>query len=337
MVSKPPISNSLECIKRNRFAVLGRAGMDFYADPPGASLEAASRFTACLGGSSANIAVALAKHGGACSLITSVSDDAIGRFCLNELARYGVECSHVKSVAGGASNSLAVADSKPDGQQCVLYRNGAADFQMNIDDVAAVDYAAFGALITTGTVFAAEPSRSAAFHSFDIARQTGLALVFDIDYRPYSWPSPEVAAETLSRAGEMCDIVIGNDVEFDLMAGEDGRGLEKARELAGAPNRISVYKMGHRRAITLSQERELRTGVYEVDVINPIGAGDGFMGGFISALADGRPLKECVLRGSASAAIVVSRVGCSQAMPTSKELGEFLDRHPGPTTRLDED
>ncbi|MDE0304987.1 MAG: 5-dehydro-2-deoxygluconokinase [Albidovulum sp.] len=329
--------NALESIKRNRFAVLGRAGMDFYADPPGVSLESASRFTACLGGSSANIAVAIVKHGGACSLITSVSDDAIGRFCLNELARYGVDCTHVRSVSGGASNSLAVADSKPEGHQCVLYRNGAADFRMNRDDVAEVDYASFGALITTGTVFAAEPSRGAAFLSLDIARQSGLALVFDIDYRPYSWTSPEVAAETLSRAGEMCDVIIGNDVEFEFMAGENGKGLEKARELAKAPNRISVYKMGHRGAITFSQEKEMRTGVYEVNVINPIGAGDGFMGGFISALADGRPLKECVLRGSASAAIVVNRVGCSQAMPTARELDEFLAKYPGPTTQLDED
>jgi 5-dehydro-2-deoxygluconokinase len=68
-------------------------------------------------------------------------------------------------------------------------------------DVAAVDYAAYDALITTGTVFAAEPSRSAAFAGFERARAAGLPLIFDIDYRPYSWPSAEVAAEVYSRAG----------------------------------------------------------------------------------------------------------------------------------------
>ena len=324
-------------VRRNKFAVLGRAGMDLYADPPGASLESATGFFACLGGSSANIAVAIVKHGGECSLVTSVSDDAIGRFCLNELSKFGVDCSHVRKVGNGASNSLALADSKLDGHQCVLYRNGAADFQMTKDDVEAVDYASFGALITTGTVFAAEPSRSAAFLALELAKRAGLPLIFDIDYRPYSWTSPEFAAETYSRAGAMCDIIVGNDVEFDFMAGKHGKGLDKARELARGPAQVAVYKMGHRGAITVAHEDEFQTGVYAVDALKPIGAGDGFMGGFIAALAEGRPLKECVLRGSASAAMVVSRVGCSPAMPTTGELDEFLATHPGPCVPQEQD
>ena len=321
----------LKDVKRNRFVVLGRAGMDLYADPPGTRLEETSAFHACLGGSSANIAVAIVKHGGECSLVTPVSDDAIGRFCLKELARFGVDCSHVKSVARGASNSLALADSRLEDHQCVLYRNGAADFQMTKSDVEAVDYRSFGALIATGTLLAAEPARGAAFHAFELARQAGLTVIFDIDYRPYSWPSPEVAAEAYSLAGDMSDIIIGNDVEFDFMAGGSGKGLGKARELAKGPAQFAIYKMGHRGAITITRKEEFRTGVYEVDALKPIGAGDGFMGGFVSALADGRPLRECVLRGSASAAMVVSRVGCAPAMPVPEELDEFLALHPGPT------
>jgi 5-dehydro-2-deoxygluconokinase len=72
----------------------------------------------------------------------------------------------------------------------VIYRNNAADFQMDIADVEAVDYKSYGALITAGTVFAAEPSRSAAFRAFELARAAGLPIIFDVDYRPYSWPSP---------------------------------------------------------------------------------------------------------------------------------------------------
>ena len=324
-------------IRQNKFAVLGRAGMDLYADPPGVSLESTSGFYACLGGSSANIAVAIVKHGGECSLITSVSDDAIGRFCLRELAKFGVCCSHVSTVGNGASNSLAIADSRLDDHQCVLYRNGAADFQMTKNDVESVDYKSFGALIATGTVFAAEPSRSAAFHALDLAKRSGLPLIFDIDYRPYSWPSAAVAADTYSRAGAMCDIIIGNDAEFDFMAGDRGKGLNKARELASKPGRIAVYKMGDLGAITFTENRSFKTGVYAVDALKPIGAGDGFMGGFIASFADGRPLKECVLRGSASAAIVVSRVGCAPAMPTTRELDEFLASHTGPTESPEQD
>ena len=319
-------------LKDNRFVVLGRAGMDIYADPPGAKLDTVTRFVACLGGSSANIAVAISRHGGNASLVTSVSDDAIGRFCLNELDRYGVSRAHVKQVPGPLRTSLAIAESTFEGHQCVLYRNGAADFQMTVQDVEQIDYGSFGGLITTGTVFAEEPSRSAAFRALELAANAGLPLIVDIDYRPHSWCSTEDATETLSRAGSLCDIVIGNDTEFDFMAGGADQGLEKARTLARSTAAIAVYKMGENGSVTITGDNEFRTGVFDVPALKPIGAGDGFMGGFLVGLAAGFPLEAAVVRGAACAAIVVSRVGCAPAMPDAKELEEFLAEHPMPRT-----
>lgn len=318
-------------LRGNRFVVIGRAGMDFYPDPPGTRTEEATRFTACLGGSSANIAVAITRQGGSAALVTRVSDDAIGRFALNELDRYGVDRRHVTPVGGEARNSLAVVESRIEDHQSVIYRNGAADFEMTEADVASVDYAGFSALITTGTVLAAEPSRSAAFRGIEMARACRLPLIFDIDYRPYSWPSAADAAEVYSRAGALCDIIVGNDVEFGFMAGDYDRGLDTARALASAGAAIVIYKMGEKGALTITPEGELRTGIYAVTALKPTGAGDGFMGGFVAALAAGSDVRDAVLRGSATAAIVVSRVGCAPAMPSTRELEEFLATHPGPT------
>jgi len=318
-------------IRQNNFIIIGRAGMDFYADPPGTRTEEATHFFSCLGGSSANIGAAITRHGGKAALVTSVSDDAIGRFALNELRRYEVDATHVKSVGGEARNSLAVIESRVEDHQSVIYRNGAADFEMTVEDVSAVDYGSYGALITTGTVFAAEPSRSAAFHAFDLAREAGLPLIFDLDYRPYSWPSPEVASEVYSRAGALCDVIIGNDLEFGFMAGGMDKGLDKARELANTSAEIVIYKMGEEGAITITRDEEFRTGVYSVTALKPTGAGDSFMGGFIASMAAGYDLRTSVLRGFACAAIVVTRVGCAPAMPTTAELEDFLAEHPGPT------
>lgn len=321
----------IEQLSPNHFVVIGRAGMDIYPDPPGIRTEDATHYFTSLGGSSANICVAINKQGGSTALVTSVSDDAVGRYCINQLDRYGVDRQHVKSVAGEFRNSLAVVESRVEDHQSVIYRNGAADFQMNTDDVSRVAYGDYAALITTGTVLAAEPSRTAAFHAFDLARDNGLPLIFDIDYRPYSWPSAEDAAQTYSRAGALCDIIVGNDVEFGFMAGDYDKGLDKARELARTSASIVIYKMGEEGAITLTPDDEFRTGIYPVDALKPTGAGDSFMGGFIASLASGYNLKEAVMRGSASASIVVSRVGCAPAMPTVSELEDFLAAHPGPT------
>ncbi len=323
--------SDLSRLKGRKFLIVGRAGMDFYPEPPGTKTEHASRFFACLGGSSANIGVAIVKLGGQADLVTCVSDDAIGRFALNELDRYGVGRAHVRSVGGEARNSLAVVETTIEDHQSVIYRNGAADFEMTSADVEAVDYGAHSALITTGTVFAAEPSRSAAFRAFDLAREAGLPLIFDIDYRPYSWPSEEVAAEVYSRAGALCDVIVGNDVEFGFMAGDYDRGLDKARDLVANGARIAVYKMGEKGAITITREGEITTGIYRTEALKPTGAGDSFMGGFVSGLSDGLPVREAVLRGSAAAAMVVARVGCAPAMPTRQELDAFLADHAGPS------
>lgn len=313
------------------FLILGRAGMDLYADPPGTRTEEATRFTASLGGSSANIAVALVRLGCKAALVTCVSDDAVGRFCLNQLDRYGVDRTHVRSVRGEARNSLAVVETRIENHQSVIYRNGAADFEMTAADVEAVDYAGFSALVTTGTVLAAEPSRSAAFRAFDLARAAGLPLIFDIDYRPYSWSSAQVASQVYSRAGALCDVIVGNDVEFGFMAGHHDLGLEKARALVSTGAQVVVYKMGEKGAIFITRDGEFATGIYPTAALKPTGAGDSFLGACIAGLAEGRPLREAVLRGSAAAAMVVARVGCAPAMPDRPELDAFLAQHAGPT------
>lgn len=314
------------------FLVVGRAGMDLYADPPGARTEDATRFTASLGGSSANIAVALTRQNCRAALVTCVSDDAIGRLCLNQLDHYGVNRAYVRAVAGEARTSLAVVETRLENCQSVIYRNGAADFAMTTADVEGVDYPAHSALVATGTVLAAEPSRSAAFRSFDLARAAGLPLIFDVDYRPYSWPSPQVASEVYSRAGAMCDVIVGNDVEFGFMAGHPDNGLDKARGLIADGAQIVVYKMGENGAVTITRDGEFATGIYPTTALKPTGAGDSFLGAFIAGLAAGLSVKAAVLRGSAAAAMVVARVGCAPAMPTVAELDAFLADRSGPTT-----
>jgi 5-dehydro-2-deoxygluconokinase len=320
----------IEGIRKGNFAVFGRAGMDMFADPPGTKAEHAESFRADLGGSSANICAGLCKLRMRSALVTSVSDDNVGRFCTNRLRHYGVDTQYVKVLGGEYRISLAVYESTMEDFQLCIYRNNAVDFQVTEEDVDRVDYTAFGALITAGTVFAAEPSRGSTFRAFENARRAGLPVIFDIDYRPYSWPSADIASQVLTRAGEESDMIVGNDEEFDFMAGGTDKGLDKARELAGR-GKMVIYKMGQAGAITFAGGEEIRTGIYPVTAVKPNGAGDSFMAGLLAAIAEGRPLREAVLRGSACAAIVVSQPGCAPAMPTTAALEDFLAEHPGPT------
>ena len=308
---------------RNRsrtFLVVGRAGMDFMPTVQGVRAEDCDLFAAGLGGSSANISAGLVKQGCEATIVTPVSDDLIGRFCIKQLERYGVDTRFVSKVGGEYRNSLAVYDL----QETVIYRNGAADFQLTEEDIAKPDYGAYAGLITTGTVLAAEPSRSSAFAAFDRAKSLGLPLIFDVDYRPYSWKSAEEASEVYSRAAGYCDVIVGNDDEFGFMAGSRGKGLDKAKTLVTEHATIVVYKMGEKGSITITAEETIETGIYPVEALKPNGAGDAFMAGMMASLVNGLDLRAAVDRGSAAAAITVAGVGCAQAMPTTAALDQFI-------------
>ena len=313
-------------IKNNHFLVLGRAGLDLYADPPGTRIEEAVGFSSALGGSAANIAVAISKLGSKASLISCVSDDAVGRYILNQLKRYGIGCEHMHTVVGEARSSLAVVETRVENCQSVIYRNGASDFQLDKIYVQDIPYREYGALIVTGTSLAVEPSRWATLLAMKLARQAGLSVILDIDYRPYSWASGTEAAEIYERASTLSDIVIGNDVEFAVMA-NGGDGLAFARLLEKVSANIVIYKKGEKGCTTFVDGKEFETGIYPVTALKPTGAGDAFMGAFITSWANGLDAATCVKRGSAAAAIVVTKVGCAPAMPTIQELDQFMKDH----------
>lgn len=317
-------------LRKKAFVVFGRAGIDLYADPVGTRSSEAKTFRADLGGSAANTAVGLAKLGAKADLLTSVSDDAVGWFCLRELEEYGVGTKFVGKVAGEARTSLAFYESVVEDFQNVIYRNGAADFQVTEEDALRPDYESYGAFVTSGTALAAEPSRSSLFSAVDAAKSGGLTVIFDIDYRPYSWSSAKEASEVLTRFAEESDVIVGNDEEFDFMAGGTGLGYAKAKSLAG-PSRIIVYKMGAEGAVTFADGSTLKTGIFPVTAVKPNGAGDSFMAGFLASLGDGHDLETSLLRGSAAAAIVVSQPGCAPPLPTPAQLDAFIADHHGPT------
>ncbi|MEP2640409.1 5-dehydro-2-deoxygluconokinase [Roseobacter sp.] len=321
----------MDALATGNYLVIGRVGMDLFPDPPGTRTREATTMCVGMGGSAANTAAGLVKLGCKAALVTAVSDDAVGWYCEGQLDAYGVDRTHVKRVTGEPRTSLAVYETRIKEHQSVIYRNNAADFQMSLDDIEAIDFTKYGAVLTAGTVFAAEPSRSAAFRAFEKAKAAGLPILFDIDYRPYSWPSAEDAAQVLTRAGDMADVIVGNDEEFGFMAGHIDKGLAKARTLATTTAKIVIYKMGPEGAITCADGAETRTGIYPVAAVKPTGAGDSFMAGLLASLTQGRPLPEAVLRGSACASHVVARPGCAPAMPDTQALEAFLADHPGPT------
>jgi 5-dehydro-2-deoxygluconokinase len=105
---------------------------------------------------------------------------------------------------------------------------------------------------------------------------------------------------------------------------DEQNGLELAQKLSLQPKRIVVYKRGEKGCTTFSGGKSFDTPIFPVKALKPTGAGDGFMGGFISGLVAGDDLQEAIRRGAATAAIVVTKVGCAPAMPDVAEVHTFM-------------
>ncbi|MCP5114678.1 MAG: hypothetical protein GY953_27940 [bacterium] len=138
-----------------------------------------------------------------------------------------------------------------------------------------------------------------------------------------SWRKPEEAGLAVRLALPWVDVLIGNDLELKLVAGKDNLD-EAVRELAGRVP-LLVSKLGSEGTRVWTGEESVFLAPYKVEVKTTIGAGDGFASGFLSALLRDLPLVECLHHGNASAAIVVSRLSCSEAMPTREEVERLIE------------
>jgi 5-dehydro-2-deoxygluconokinase len=304
--------------------VVGRAGMDLYPLPDGTNIEAAEMFGADIGGSAGNIAVALARQGVRSCLVSPLSADPVGRFVRARLNSYGVDTSPCREIADGSRTSLALAETRPNDAQVVIYRNGAADLCLHKDDTDVNLIANSSILVATGTALASEPSRAAVMEFLRAAAAAKTFSIFDIDHRPYSWASKDEARSLYLQAGKLCNAVVGNQEEFALLAGKGQRAFEAAAGFVKDGSQFVILKKGIAGSLTITANGNFETGIFAVAFKKPFGSGDAFLGGVIAALLAGRTLKDAVRRGTATAAYVVSRRGCASAMPTTANLESLI-------------
>ena len=298
--------------------------MDLYPEPAGVNTEDAEQFSADMGGSAGNIAVALARQGGSAALLSVFTNDQVGRFVLYKCKQYGVDTTHCRTKVGLCRNSLAIAETKPQGAAVVIYRNDAADLQLEEQDIHRLDFSSAGGLVVTGTALSGEPSASAVSAAISAARQAGCPVIIDIDFRADAWRDPAAAALRMKPELPLADILVGNDDEFAIMCGGDKRkGLAAARSHAET-GQLVLYKRGDLGCISLYQDHVIETGIFPVKLAKPFGAGDAFLGNFLIRLSLDGDVHAAVLKASAAAAYVVARPGCASAMPDKQQLEDFM-------------
>lgn len=309
---------------------LGRAGVDLYARDANRTFTDVSGFEKFVGGSPANIAAALRKLGIKTGFIGCVSDDGLGGYVCDYLKNIGVDLGGMTTLSDGSRTSLAITEMAPDSPEVVIYRNNAADLALHPANINAEYIANSKVLLVSGTALCASPSREAALLAMEYAKRSGTFIALDMDYRAYSWESPEAAAVYYHMATRLSDIVIGNQEEFAVLEsiGINATDDESiARHYLQAPTQLLIIKKGHKGSHVYYPGGDFEHGIFAVTAQKPFGAGDAFAGSLLYSLLQHYSLEDAVMLGSAAAAINVSGNNCSDAMPTQAELEIFLHTH----------
>jgi 5-dehydro-2-deoxygluconokinase len=311
-------------------AILGRIGYDLYSEEPHVPLPKVRRFSRYLGGSSANMAVGLSRLGAQVGIVACLGTDSLSEYLIDFLRSENVDTKYVKTAAGFLPSLCLTEVSPPDKFPQVFYRRDPVDTVLQLG-TADLEYICKARMfVTNGTSLCASPSRESTYRALEAAKNAGSRVVLDIDYRAMSWPSADEAGLAIRLALPYVDVLIGNQPELMLAAGINELDASTAKLRRLVP--MLVSKLGDKGTRVWTGEESVFLPPYSVEVVSTIGAGDGFASGFLYGLLRGKPVVECLHSGNAAAAIVVSRLSCSEAMPTLAEVEKIISeqRRPGP-------
>lgn len=310
---------------------IGRLCIDLNANETNRPMEETSTFTKYVGGSPANITIGSARLGQKTGFIGKVSDDQMGRFITQYLEKDGINTDGIVVDRTGAITGLAFTEIKsPTECSILMYRDHVADLLLHPSEVSEDYIKQTKVLLISGTALAASPSREAVFLAIEYAVKHNAVIIFDLDYRPYTWRDKAETAVYYNLVAEKCDVIIGTREEFDMMeellnSKESDDHMTASRWFSHRA-KIVVIKHGGEGSIAYTRDgKSHRSGVYQTEVLKTFGAGDSYASAFIYGLMKGHDVTEAMKMGSASASIVISRHSCSDAMPTLDDLLHHME------------
>jgi 5-dehydro-2-deoxygluconokinase len=320
---------------------IGRSSVDLYGGQVGGRLEDMSGFSKYIGGSPTNISIGCARLGLKSALITRVGDEHMGRFIRETLDGEGVDTSHVTTDPDRLTALVILGIRDSEQFPLIFYRENCADMAVGEEDIDPDFIASAKAVLVTGTHFSTDRVAGASFAAMKLARKVGRKVAFDIDYRPNLWAlgghadgesrfaeSARVTAH-LQTVLPYCDLIVGTEEEWHIAGGtiDTISALQAARRLTDA---TIVCKRGPLGCVVFegdiqSWDSGVASPVREIEVFNVLGAGDGFMAGFLSGWLRDEAPANCALYANICGALAVSRHGCAPSYPSQIELRHMIE------------
>ncbi len=292
-----------------------------------------AKFTAYPGGAPANVAVAAARLGAEAAFVGKVGDDAFGRSLTETLRAEDVDTSAL-FVSDEVPTTLAIVSVDETGERDFsFYRDPGADTQITVEEaLRAVSLNESGRIFHVGSLsMTTSPAREACEEAVKAAKEKGMLISYDPNYRAALWDSEERAVEMMKKLLPYADILKVSDEEMVMLTGTIDFG-EGSRALASLGIPLVMVTLGADGVYVRRGEDSAAVPGFSVSVADTNGAGDTFLGAMLTQLAAEESidaigwdaLLEMVRFANKAASLTCSRHGAIPAMPTRAEVEAAL-------------
>lgn len=307
---------------------IGESMVLFTPDSAG-SFCYAGKFDKTIGGAESNVAIALSRLGHEAGWMSRLGDDDFGLYVRNFIRGEGVDTANV--VFDNNYQTAVFFKERKSGEEPRVYyyrRNSAASY-MKAEDLNEKYIAKAKFLHITGiTPALSESCKEMIYHAIELARKNNVKVVFDPNIRLKLWTKEE-ASRALCDIACLCDVVLPGIEEGAILTGEESPEKIANTLLHGKTSTV-VVKLGEKGAYFATKTEEgYVNGQVVKNIIDPIGAGDGFAAGFLSGMLREFSVKESVELANRVAAYALTVAGDAEGYPywaqiESKEKDEIL-------------
>ena len=274
----------------------------------------AKSFSFGIGGAESNVAIGVARLGGTSAWLGRIGPDATGRLIARRLADAGVRAITIEDEA---FTGLMVRYRRSGEFLHVDYhRAGSAGSRLSPADIPAAELHEAGILHVTGiTPALSETCRAAVFQSVETALAAGVPVSVDVNYRSKLWSRFD-AAPVLRDLVSRADIVFAGPDEAALFVDP----ADPLSELAKLGPAEVVIKDGARGCAALIDGERHTVPAVPVTVVDPVGAGDAFVAGYLADRMAGAPPAARLTTAVAVGAFAVTVPGDCEGLPDRAEL-----------------
>ncbi|MFE9581321.1 sugar kinase [Nocardia sp. NPDC006044] len=303
---------------RGKLVTLGEAvGVVAATDPGPLASGAAMRMD--FAGAEATVAIGVSRLGHDSTWVGSVGDDAIGTMVLDRLRAERVDVSRCRIDPELPSGLMLRELRTADRIRVTYYRRGLAGSRLSVAEVDKEQIATAGVLHLTGiTPALSRTARDAVHAALDAAVDAGVLVSLDINYRSALWSRAEAAAE-LAKLVSRSDIVFAGTDEAALLVPTASPAAMAESLAALGPSQV-VLKLGAEGALAVHRGRQIRQPVIPVTMVDPVGAGDAFVAGYLAGVLDGGPVRHSLRLAATCGAFAVSVPGDWAGLPSRREL-----------------